>query len=1137
MIIAETSGGQGLAQVQTELFNRLKKDREDNANILEKTSMKGVKQSVTDKYSEQAHFIYELLQNADDARASRVRFVLDNDGLYFAHNGSIHFSISDPDSEKEEIDKINGVLGHINSITSIAHSTKSEAEIGKFGIGFKSVFQYTNTPHIYDKPFKFKIERFIVPVLLKDDHPERKQDETLFYFPFNLESKTKGKAYEEIGTRLKGLNNPSLFLRHIEKITWNMSDNESCGTYSKKEVLEKNYRKVTFITEVDGHTSNSEYIIFDKDISNQGSNYKLNIAYSIENSKISSAQKYPAYCFFATHATTELRFIINAPFLLTDNRENIKQENEWNKNLIAEASVFISESLSQIKDMGLLNVDFLMVLPNNNDELEHFYRPIHDKIIKVMQTSPLVPTYGKGYAPATELLQGPKDIKEVITDIELPFFTGKENIKWAVGVIQNSRADQFIKSLEIGEWRWSELVEVVKERFNKYSHRFNSNIEWLRKQTDEWMQRLYALLDSAISNYENENRNASLFVTNWVLIRTSSGEHVAGISVYFPSNENEVSLECLTRVKAEILNSDNKSRVERVRRFLEKTGVKEAGEKEEVEIILNKYYGEETESPNKRLHLLHIERFISYWTKCRDSGVFYGFYIFKNESIDNFYIPENLYIDQPYLDTGLSALYNDDSEGQTKSALWHGYLDLSHQEFINFAVSLGVCKKVAIRESSTYNHKESKLLRQDSLAKLMHTGTDKDYKIDGLERYLQKKNFRISLLIWKTISEPSAFCFKALFQPNQQYPLREKPSTLVYQLKSTAWIPDRHGVFHKPGDISMEMLRTDFSYDDSNGWPIAIGFGENVKKQEESYRKREEMAIQLGIPIDLIDKLANVTDEKKEAVLRQLSETLESILSSTRKEPLPESPAIDHARRAEKSAAQVANAPDKEYEDRTRSIRITANTNDPRSKEYLRNHYKNEDGNVVCQLCEGKMPFKLEDGNDYFEAVQFIRSITKEIPANHIALCPNCAAEFKNVCDTNDDDKRLLLLNLDVLLPKERLAIMLDMPVNEHLHFTQRHLIDLKPALQIHSSNYKNPPEDNLPSKPHKQEFVDNNSIVKTISPKPIQTNQTINDKPLLIKPKNSPEWNKIWCPKCKDFINKNNIETHKNKCRKRKRK
>ena len=152
-------------------FEALKKDREDNARILEKPSMEGFKHSVSEKYSEQAHFVYELLQNASDAKATKVQFILDKNGLIFKHNGSVRFSISNPQKEKE--DKVIGKLGHINSITSIGQSSKGSDEIGKFGVGFKAVFQYTETPEIYDSKFRFKIERFIVPVKIGEDHKLR----------------------------------------------------------------------------------------------------------------------------------------------------------------------------------------------------------------------------------------------------------------------------------------------------------------------------------------------------------------------------------------------------------------------------------------------------------------------------------------------------------------------------------------------------------------------------------------------------------------------------------------------------------------------------------------------------------------------------------------------------------------------------------------------------------------------------------------------------------------------------------------------------------------------------------------------------------------------------------------------------
>ena len=164
-------------------FEALHIDRAESANMLEKPSMRGIKNSVVEKYSDQAHFIYELLQNADDANATTARFILEPDRLIFAHNGTRNFSVSNPATE--DSDSEHGCLGDINAITSIANSNKTESSIGKFGVGFKAVFQYTTTPHIYGPIFKFRIDRFIVPSLLDSDFPGRKPEETLFVFPFD----------------------------------------------------------------------------------------------------------------------------------------------------------------------------------------------------------------------------------------------------------------------------------------------------------------------------------------------------------------------------------------------------------------------------------------------------------------------------------------------------------------------------------------------------------------------------------------------------------------------------------------------------------------------------------------------------------------------------------------------------------------------------------------------------------------------------------------------------------------------------------------------------------------------------------------------------------------------------------------
>ena len=76
-------------------------------------------------YSDSNHFVYELLQNAEDERATKVVFEYYKDRLVFYHNG---------DAFNEE---------DVKGVSSMLMGTKdknSAQTIGRFGMGFKSVF-------------------------------------------------------------------------------------------------------------------------------------------------------------------------------------------------------------------------------------------------------------------------------------------------------------------------------------------------------------------------------------------------------------------------------------------------------------------------------------------------------------------------------------------------------------------------------------------------------------------------------------------------------------------------------------------------------------------------------------------------------------------------------------------------------------------------------------------------------------------------------------------------------------------------------------------------------------------------------------------------------------------------------------
>jgi hypothetical protein len=115
-----------------------------------------------------------------------------------------------------------------------------------------------------------------------------------------------------------------------------------------------------------------------------------------------------------------------------------------------------------------------------------------------------------------------------------------------------------------------------------------------------------------------------------------------------------------------------------------------------------------------------------------------------------------------------------------------------------------------------------------------------------------------------------------------------------------------------------------------------------------------------------------------------------------KKEPsFPSKPVLNSERREERLAEQISDAPEKEYEKRERSDRISRGTIDP--VPLLREQYTDSFGEMFCQICKCEMPFKKRNGEYYFEAIEVLSSIflPKEFEAQYLALCPLCAAKYQ----------------------------------------------------------------------------------------------------------------------------------------------
>ena len=103
---------------------------------------------------------------------------------------------------------------------------------------------------------------------------------------------------------------------------------------------------------------------------------------------------------------------------------------------------------------------------------------------------------------------------------------------------------------------------------------------------------------------------------------------------------------------------------------------------------------------------------------------------------------------------------------------------------------------------------------------------------------------------------------------------------------------------------------------------------------------------------------------------------------------------------------------------------------------------------MVCQICKGEMPFKKRDGEYYFETVEALSKdyFAKEHEAQFLALCPLCAAMYKEFVKRDEDAMKELhrvLKDSDDLEGPLKLG---DLATS--IQFVQTHRQDMKTILQ-----------------------------------------------------------------------------------------
>jgi hypothetical protein len=461
-------------------------------------------------YDDRTHFIFELLQNAEDALSRRGEWC-GSRKVAFALNPT-HLTLSHFGKPFDEAD--------VRSVCDIAESTKNESSIGRFGLGFKSVYTVTDLPEIHSGDEDFAIENYVFPKRM--ERTSRATDETQIVLPLKPEDASAGHDIT-VGFRHLGPG-ALLFLRHIDEINWSVEGGAS-GFYLRNspESLGSNVQRITVIGKEDDRPEvDQNWLVFHRDVfsATEQKIGRVEIAFLLVAIKdgpspwaVQPLAKSPLVVFFPTVVESHLGFVVQGPYRTTPSRDNIPPGDSWNQHLVNETSSLLVEAMRWMRDSGMLDIAALRCLPLDREKFpkDSRFAPMFDAVRQAFQREELLPTFDGGHVAAHQAkLARTQELRELFSPEQIAVLFGSQAAAWLSSDITQDKTPEIrqylMRELNIDEITPTKLVPSLTKSF-------------LEAQSDEWVLRLYEFL----SGQEKALRR---YLDTVALIRLDDGTHV-----------------------------------------------------------------------------------------------------------------------------------------------------------------------------------------------------------------------------------------------------------------------------------------------------------------------------------------------------------------------------------------------------------------------------------------------------------------------------------------------------------------------------------------------------------------------------------------------------------------------------------
>lgn len=1021
-------------------------------------------------YTDKSHFVYELLQNAEDAEAKSIRFIQHADRLEVLHDGKPFTS------------------ANLQGLCDIGKSDKVDNlnQIGEFGVGFKSVFGICDTVRLYSDPSHFEGEvegdAVAFAVEIKDftrpeDIPEEPMPRTYttrFVFPFAVGHTYSGfqtvpSLVDTLARKLQNLGITTLlFMKHLELIEYEIEtdDEPITGEYllEKVDINDHCYLVSALgISEKEKADPDAAEMISYLKFSRKLEKYPLrtvDIAFPVKEEKgvyqcIKAPNPYVSV-YFPTETESKLDFIVQGPYRTTPNRSSIPSEDADNIYLAKETAILLRESLLELKAAGKLNMSFVKALPIVEDRFDTFglFFPLYETVRDLFRSAAIIPSKDGKYVYAKYArIARQERLASVFTDELLTqLINDGGSYCWLPTYLtETNREYKHVLDYMTGVLN----IPVIRpEDLRTY---FASNPKFLPAQSLDWLVELYSIFENIPGAFSKSRNETNMTTAN--IVKTASGAFVAPFrregktfipNVFLPSPKirstdiNFVDTELYERCRHffddilqlqkpneyEFLIKDIKRRYENGYMFDDDQHI------EDIKTLIKYAKREEYEDEVGRIirELLAI--------RCTDGKM------------------RSCYASRIFLPISTEGINIESYYRNLKQRVY--FVDLDY--YTNHGIETPMLQAIGVRNSIVIGDNiQSGTYDTGTSGRKPDWRTTGDFRwkfsIDALKDVLKyisahptaKDSILKSQAIMKVLSINENRLCGLVHIGGSTVPNKEnEPCEMIHILRGERiwgwdgkWIFTESGELVAPKTISKHDISTSIYgriKPDSIIFDL-IGFKRTDADEVDELKKTiPQEKLEAFFESELRQRYGISTADLNERY--GSSGQYETVDVETLPFPSLSVRSWDALRKH--VAEMLIYADPVRYEERIRSIRVSNHQRE--AKAYLSNMYRHDGNNrfkFACQLCH--------DTCSSFEATEIFLKPETELDPVNLCLCPNCAAAYRKLrtnTDIMESIRRSFLMMKDSDIENgDHVTIPLD--DDDELWFTQTHFAEIRELLKL----------------------------------------------------------------------------------------